>query len=138
MMTLFYLIFCLWPTINAEAANVSKPNIVLFMVDDLGIGDLGCYGNTTLRFANMLNGLVCMIMNRINFQKERGQAQMERMAIHCGLFSDFPFPSPFVFSFLIIKCSGIFFAIAIPSGNFFAEPFWPDTVALQSSGVKPC
>lgn len=27
----------------------SKPNFVLIMVDDLGIGDLGCYGNKTLR-----------------------------------------------------------------------------------------
>ncbi|KAJ6667540.1 hypothetical protein lerEdw1_016661, partial [Lerista edwardsae] len=53
MMTLFYLMFCLWPIIGAEAANVSKPNIVLFMVDDLGIGDLGCYGNTTLRTPNI-------------------------------------------------------------------------------------
>lgn len=26
-----------------------KPNFVLMMVDDLGIGDLGCYGNKTLR-----------------------------------------------------------------------------------------
>ncbi|KAJ8252882.1 hypothetical protein GJAV_G00206620 [Gymnothorax javanicus] len=29
------------------------PNFVLFMVDDLGIGDLGCYGNTTLRTPNI-------------------------------------------------------------------------------------
>lgn len=32
----------------APAAR-SRPNIVLIMADDLGIGDPGCYGNTTLR-----------------------------------------------------------------------------------------
>lgn len=26
-----------------------KPNVVLIMVDDLGIGDLGCFGNDTMR-----------------------------------------------------------------------------------------
>ncbi|XP_059184233.1 steryl-sulfatase [Centropristis striata] len=31
----------------------SRPNFVLMMVDDLGIGDLGCYGNTTLRTPNI-------------------------------------------------------------------------------------
>ncbi|KAE8278763.1 Steryl-sulfatase [Larimichthys crocea] len=31
----------------------SRPNFVLLMVDDLGIGDLGCYGNTTLRTPNI-------------------------------------------------------------------------------------
>lgn len=26
-----------------------KPNFVLMMVDDLGIGDIGCYGNDIIR-----------------------------------------------------------------------------------------
>ncbi|KAG9270972.1 arylsulfatase D isoform X2 [Astyanax mexicanus] len=31
------------------AKDVTKPNFVLMMVDDLGIGDIGCYGNDTIR-----------------------------------------------------------------------------------------
>ncbi|KAM9766255.1 steryl-sulfatase isoform 2-T2 [Menidia menidia] len=31
----------------------NRPNFVLMMVDDLGIGDLGCYGNDTLRTPNI-------------------------------------------------------------------------------------
>ncbi|XP_038130747.1 steryl-sulfatase-like [Cyprinodon tularosa] len=33
-------------------ANI-KPSFILMMLDDLGIGDLGCYGNTTLRTTNI-------------------------------------------------------------------------------------
>ncbi|XP_069748162.1 steryl-sulfatase isoform X2 [Narcine bancroftii] len=43
-----FLVLHLAKTNLGHRANL-KPNYVLFMADDLGIGDLGCYGNTTLR-----------------------------------------------------------------------------------------
>uniref|UniRef100_A0A671T682 Steryl-sulfatase-like n=1 Tax=Sinocyclocheilus anshuiensis TaxID=1608454 RepID=A0A671T682_9TELE len=46
--TLGLLLLC-----TADADSGRKPNFVFMMVDDLGIGDLGCYGNTTLRTPNI-------------------------------------------------------------------------------------
>ncbi|KAM3934289.1 arylsulfatase H-like [Leptodactylus fuscus] len=34
-------------------ASNSKPNFVLMLADDLGIGDIGCYGNDTMRTPNI-------------------------------------------------------------------------------------
>ncbi|KAM7041459.1 LOW QUALITY PROTEIN: arylsulfatase F-like [Molossus nigricans] len=34
---------------QSQRAEDDKPNILLIMADDLGIGDLGCYGNDTIR-----------------------------------------------------------------------------------------
>lgn len=34
---------------GSEDASIRRPNFVLMMVDDLGIGDVGCYGNNTIR-----------------------------------------------------------------------------------------
>lgn len=45
---LLLLVLC-----EAQSHAPSKPNFVLIMADDLGIGDPGCYGNTTLRTPNI-------------------------------------------------------------------------------------
>lgn len=37
---------------EARSQGVSRPNFVLLVADDLGIGDPGCYGNKTLRLGD--------------------------------------------------------------------------------------
>ncbi|XP_010878428.1 arylsulfatase D isoform X1 [Esox lucius] len=50
---------CLLALLLATGSHVTgseedrKPNFVLMMVDDLGIGDIGCYGNDTIRTPNI-------------------------------------------------------------------------------------
>ncbi|XP_070545915.1 arylsulfatase H-like [Ptychodera flava] len=46
------LLFSLAVTVSF-ADKTTPPNIVLFLVDDLGYGDLGCYGNETVKTPNI-------------------------------------------------------------------------------------
>ena len=39
--------------LNVESASTDRPNFVVFIVDDLGIGDIGCFGNDTIKTPNI-------------------------------------------------------------------------------------
>ncbi|KAM6291519.1 steryl-sulfatase isoform 2-T7 [Porphyrio hochstetteri] len=53
MRLLLFLIIYQCATNSVNTHHVSNPNFILLMADDLGIGDLGCYGNRTLRTPNI-------------------------------------------------------------------------------------
>ncbi|CAK6978208.1 arylsulfatase D [Scomber scombrus] len=52
LVSLLSLLMAAGHEITGEGAE-RKPNFVLMMVDDMGIGDVGCYGNDTVRTPNI-------------------------------------------------------------------------------------
>ena len=49
---LFSLIFCLLLTTSSLRAE-NRPNIIYVMADDMGYGDLGCYGQKIIKTPNI-------------------------------------------------------------------------------------
>ena len=47
------LVFATSPTMAAERGRESRPNVIVIMADDLGYGDLSCYGATSLKTPNI-------------------------------------------------------------------------------------
>ncbi|XP_047736409.1 arylsulfatase F isoform X2 [Hyalella azteca] len=47
-----YLVLFVWvasPDVTSGQPSLSSPNVLILIADDLGIGDVGCFGNTTIR-----------------------------------------------------------------------------------------
>ncbi len=47
---IFLLLMCL---MESSVGKKQQPNFVLFLADDVGMGDLGMFGNTTIRSPNI-------------------------------------------------------------------------------------
>ena len=53
MRTLFVVTLCLLFASGVALAQSSRPNFVLVLADDLGYGDLGCFGSKDVKTPNL-------------------------------------------------------------------------------------
>lgn len=73
-------------TTSVSAAEPPPPNVVLMMADDLGWGDLGCYGSTETKTPN-LDALAAAGVRFTDFYAACGVCSPSRAAFMTGRFS---------------------------------------------------
>ncbi|MGL4420112.1 MAG: sulfatase-like hydrolase/transferase, partial [Gemmataceae bacterium] len=74
--------------VQAEAAPPTPPpNVVLFFADDLGYGDLACYGNKVIRTPN-LDGLAKQGRRFTDFYVSQPVCSASRAALLTGCYSN--------------------------------------------------
>jgi arylsulfatase A-like enzyme len=86
-MALGGLTFTMSDKIPANKNNSEKPNILLILVDDLGYGDLGCYGASDIRSPN-LDGLMASGVKFENFYANCPVCSPTRASIMTGCYPD--------------------------------------------------
>lgn len=89
LMTLLWMMifsFCVWHSGSATAAD-SKPNLLVILVDDLGYGDLSCYGAKDLKSPH-IDQLVSHGMKFTNFYANCPVCSPTRAALLSGRYQD--------------------------------------------------
>ena len=70
-------------SLNAASDAVNKPNFVIIFCDDMGYGDLSCYGNPTIRTPN-IDRMACEGMKLTQFYVGAGVSTPSRAALMTG------------------------------------------------------
>lgn len=71
--------------LSGQGHSGNKPNIILIMADDLGYGDLGCYGNTIIKTPN-INALAQDGMRFTDFHSNGPMCSPTRAALLTGRY----------------------------------------------------
>ncbi len=83
VLTIGILSLCAWSPMTAAAERL--PNIVIIFADDLGYGDLGCYGHPTIRTPN-LDGLAAEGIRFTQFYSAAPVCTPSRAALLTGRY----------------------------------------------------